>query len=122
MCKTASMSYVVMPDKANPAGTLFGGELMKWMDVVTGMAAVRFCQCLITTAAVENISFLRPFPIGSFVNLNAEVISVGRSSMRVKVDVTVEKAGSAPEEAAHAVFVCVAIDESGRPKPVGRKL
>ena len=117
--KTAVLTRAVMPSVANPNGTMFGGELMKWMDELSGIAAVRFAGKNVTTAAV-NVSFIRPIPVRSVIELNAGVCYVGNTSMRVNVSVTMD--GPEPVKVADAMFVYVAIDDDGHPVPVGKTL
>ena len=39
----------------NGYGRLYGGRLMEWIDEVAGLAAVRHCRHMVTTAAVDKI-------------------------------------------------------------------
>ena len=60
---------VAMPADANPAGDIFGGWLMSWMDLAAGTVAARRSHGRAATAAVEAMSFLRPVVIGDEVSL-----------------------------------------------------
>ncbi len=71
-----------------------------------------------TTAAVENVGFIKPIPLGAFVDVTAEVVGVGRTSMKVRVRAVMD--GGEDEDdilAAEGVFVYVTLnkqDISGR--------
>lgn len=118
--KTTKMSRAVMPSMVNARNTLFGGMLLQWMDEVSGIAARRFTESEVTTAAVEHMNFWKPIPLGAFLDVIGEVISVGRTSLRVKVTLLLD--GEEDSPAADAIFVYVAIDENGMPKPAGKTL
>ena len=80
----------VFPTDTNPQGNLFGGTLMSWMDKAAGFAAMRRSRTSVVTRAIENIEFKVPILQGDLVGVHAQVVSVGRTSMRVRVDVRKE--------------------------------
>ena len=47
--------HIVRPTHLNPAGRLFGGVLMQWIDEAAGIVAKRHCMSNITTASVDNL-------------------------------------------------------------------
>jgi acyl-CoA hydrolase len=110
------MVQVVLPNDANPHGTVLGGTVMHWMDLAAAMTAHRHARCPVVTASVDSIQFLAPIRIGHIAILRARLTHVGKSSMEVKVDVDSEDPNSG--EANHtstAFFTFVAVDKSGKP-------
>jgi len=115
----ATLLESVFPTDTNPQGTLFGGQLVAWMDKAAGIAAMRQARCTVVTAAIENISFKVPILVGELVELKALVVSVGRTSMVVEVEVFREGPfGSDRELCTVGRFTMVALDEERRPTPV----
>jgi len=113
------MAQVMLPDQANPAGFVHGGELMKLMDNAAGVVAARHCRTNIVTGNVEDIRFIRPVRVGSLVIVHGKLVFTSRSSMTVQVRVDTEEllAGTkTPALTAH--FVMVALDAEGRPTGV----
>ena len=49
---------IVRPNHLNGANRLFGGILMQWIDEVAGIVAKRHSMCNVTTASVDNLTFL----------------------------------------------------------------
>ena len=41
---TAQYSQLVMPDHINNAGTLFGGQMLSWMDLAAAKVAYQFLK------------------------------------------------------------------------------
>ena len=80
--KMTKMSRAIMPGMTNQRGILFGGQMMAWMDEVSGITAKRFTECEVTTVAVEQIKFLAPIPCGVFLDVCGEVVSVGNTSLK----------------------------------------
>ena len=112
---------VVMPQHANPQQTLFGGQMVCWIDMVAGMAARRHACGPIVTASIDNLSFTEPVFVGDILLLQAKVNYVGRTSMEVGVKVSVEHLYTGqftPVTRAYLTFV--ALDENRRPRPVPR--
>ena len=78
---------IAMPSDTNPAGDIFGGWLMAQMDLAAGNLAGSVSQGRSATVAVEGMQFLRPVKVGDEVTLYATLRKVGRTSMRIHVDV-----------------------------------
>jgi acyl-CoA thioesterase YciA len=110
---------IAMPADTNPAGDIFGGWLMSQMDLAAGNAASRRTHGRCATVAVEAMSFHAPVQVGDEVSLYADVVSTGRTSLRIQVEAWCR---SRTEEhsvrVTSAVFTFVALDAHGRPRPV----
>ena len=109
---------IIMPQHVNGAHRLFGGQLMAWIDVVAGVAARRHSGRTVTTASVDELSFLNPANLDDMVVLAARVTYVGRTSMEVRVDTYVERPDGRRDPVNRAYLVLVALDESGKPTEV----
>ncbi len=107
-----------MPSMDNGNGVLFGGKLLSWMDEIAGIAAVRYDGGKVATVAMEQAAFKTPIPVGSFLDIEGVVVSVGNTSLRVRTRAQID---GREEIAAEAVFVYVALDEEGRPRKVNEK-
>jgi acyl-CoA thioesterase YciA len=110
---------IAMPADTNPAGDIFGGWLMSQMDLAAGNMAGRVSQGRGATVAVEAMQFLRPVKVGDEVTLYATLRKVGRTSMRIHIDVWARhRFAQAAEKVTSADFVFVALDESGLPREI----
>ena len=110
---------VAMPADTNPAGDIFGGWLMWQMDLAAGLAATRRARGRCATVAVEAITFLSPVQVGDEVSLYADIVSVGRTSMRLEVQAWRRpRDGEDSVPVTEAVFTFVAIDDQRRPRPI----
>jgi acyl-CoA thioesterase YciA len=109
-----------MPADTNPGGDIFGGWIMSLMDSAGATTATRLAEGPVVTAAVSNISFLRPVKVGDVVCCYTDTLSIGRSSIRLGVEVWVLRQGRGERmKVTAAEFTFVAIDEGGRPRLVG---
>ncbi len=116
------LSDVMLPNQANPAGNVHGGEIMKMMDNCGSVAAMRHARKNCVTARVDELMFYHPIYVGQLVTCEAKLVYVGRTSMEVHVTVQVEDTyGDARQELAlSAYFTFVALDENGKPCEVPR--
>ncbi len=115
----ASTSHHVLPDDTNHIGALFGGRAMGWMDLAAGLAAMRLCRHVVVTASIEKVDFQVPIWGGEIAVVEAHVESVGRSSMRVKVDMYREIPQTGERTlCTTGIFHMVALDQKGRPTSV----
>lgn len=113
--------HLVMPQHANPNKTLFGGQLVSWIDLVASMAATRHCGMTVVTASIDEISFHAPIMVADQILLEARVNYVGRTSMEIGVKVSVEEPISGTiRQVTRAYLTFVAMDENCRPAPVPR--
>ena len=112
---------VAMPADTNPNGDIFGGWIMSQMDIGSGILASKTAKTRVATVAVEGMSFLQPVKVGDTVACYAWVERIGRSSMRIPVEVWVQPYRKTEQtRVTHAVFTYVALDDAGRPVPVIR--
>lgn len=116
----STITTLMLPEHANPAGNVHGGEIMKIMDHCAGITTVRHCRKNTVTARVDQLEFHLPIHIGNLVTCTGELTFVGRSSMEVAVTLLVEdiQKDDNPRVALTAYFTMVALDENGRPAVV----
>ena len=113
------MTEYVLPQHANIHGSVFGGQIMAWIDLAAAVCAQRHAGRLCVTASVDDLVFQRPVRVGQVVLVRASVTATFRSSMEIEVAVWGEDTLSGdrwPTVACHTTFVAVA--EDGRPAPV----
>lgn len=110
--------YLICPAHINHYGRLFGGQLLKWIDELAGIVAIRHCGSTVTTAAIDNLQFRAPAYTGDMIVLRGWVTCVGRSSMEVRVDTYREALNGKREMINKAYIDMVAIDCQGHPMEV----
>lgn len=110
----AETTHMVLPNDANTMGNLFGGQLLKWLDMSCAISAHRHCKRVVVTAAVNNVSFDRPIKLGDFVTIKAHVSRVFHTSMEVWADVWVEDQMTGDKiKCNSAIYTFVALDQAG---------
>jgi acyl-CoA hydrolase len=111
--------YRVQPNDANNYETLHGGELMKWMDELGAMSAMRFAGETCVTAGVDDLSFHRPVPVGDTALIEAYVYDAGETSVTVRLRAWREDPRTGDtERTTGSSFTFVALGEEGKPIPV----
>lgn len=115
----SEITQVVLPNDTNPLGNILGGTVMHLVDMLAGIAAHRHSGSYIVTASVDHMDFRCPIRVGEIIVLKASVNRVFRSSMEVGVKVfREENFTNRRQHTSSAYLTFVAIDETGRPKPV----
>ncbi|MEP6698627.1 MAG: acyl-CoA thioesterase [Verrucomicrobiota bacterium] len=110
---------IAMPADTNPNGDIFGGWLMAQMDLGSGILAAKTAKTRVVTVAMEGMSFLAPVQVGDTVACYAWVEKIGRSSMRIPVEVWVQRYMDGEQvRVTSGVFIYVAVDVDGKPIPV----
>ena len=110
--------HIVRPNHLNGAGRLFGGILMQWIDEVAGIVAKRHSMSNVTTASVDDLTFLHGAYQNDMIVIRGKVTWVGRTSMEVCVDTYVENLQGDRHRINNAHFMMVALDENDRPVKV----
>ena len=111
---------MMLPSDANPKGNVFGGVILKHVDLVAGVVAKRHARntnCV--TASIDRMTFLKPVYIGNALILSARLNYVHRSSMEVEVTIEAENLDDGTKVHTGTAFVTtVALDRNGRPTEV----
>jgi acyl-CoA hydrolase len=111
------MTQIVMPGQANALGSVFGGQVMAWIDICAAVSAQRFARSDVVTAAVDSLIFRAPVKQGMVVVLQSMVNWSGRTSMEVGVRVEAEdRYTGAREHTSTCYLTFVSLDAAGRPK------
>ncbi|KAK0350622.1 hypothetical protein LTR94_028282, partial [Friedmanniomyces endolithicus] len=115
---------IAMPADTNPEGDIFGGWLLAHMDLAGATPAFEVARGRCATVALDGMVFHQPVAVGDEVSIYAEVVSTGRTSIRVHVE-TWKRPRNRPEIApvrvTEGVFTYVAIDENRKPRPLPDK-
>lgn len=116
-----TLQTLSMPADTNPYGDIFGGWLMSQMDIAGAIMAQEVAKGRVTTVAVGSMVFLRPVPVGATVSCYASAQDVGRTSVRILIEVWIKvcKTGEVAK-VTEGEFVYVAIDDNGRTRQVPR--
>lgn len=113
----------MFPSDANPAGNVFGGEILKQIDIVAGIVAQRHCGTNAVTASIDRMDFLKPVFVGDLLILNARLNCIKNSSMEIEVKVESENLrNSSRILTGTALVTSVALDDSGKPTSVPKLL
>ena len=110
--------HLVRPTHLNGANRLFGGLLMQWIDEVAGIVAKRHSGGNVTTASVDNLTFLKGAYQNDMIVIHGKITWVGTSSMEVCVDTYVETLQGQRTRINNAHFMMVALDENDKPMRV----
>lgn len=122
--KPATISHVettnlVLPNDANTMGNLFGGQLLKWLDMNCAISASRHTNRICVTAAVNNVSFDVPIKLGDLVTIKSHVSRAFRTSMEVWADVwTEDQVSGKLTKCNSAIYTFVAMGPDGKPAQV----
>lgn len=114
--------FIMLPSDANPKGNVFGGTILKHVDLIANLVASRHATRANTvTASIDKMTFLKPVYIGNALILSARLNYTKRSSMEVEVTVHAEDFDSGKRVLTGTAFVIVvALDHEGKPTEVPR--
>ena len=112
-------SHVMMPQDANQAGNVHGGQIMKHIDTTAGVVACRHARRNVVTASLDRIDFFHPVYVGDLLTLKASLNFVGKTSMEIGVRVEAENLLKGKTlHTASAFLTFVALDKNGLPTKV----
>ncbi|MAT92498.1 MAG: acyl-CoA thioesterase [Halioglobus sp.] len=116
-----SLQTVAMPKDTNASGDIFGGWLLSQMDIAGMITAQEVAGGRVATVAIDGMAFLTPVHVGAVVSCYCDVLEVGRSSIRIVVEVWINSQHDGePIKVTEGEFVFVAIDENGRTRAIKR--
>lgn len=110
------MTQVVLPQFANAIGTVFGGQIVSWIDICAAVSAGRHARAPVVTASIDSVHFMKPVKQGQVVILKSQVNAVFKKSMEVGTIVIAENVITGERyKACHAYCTFVALDQAGQP-------
>lgn len=117
-----STRVMMMPRDTNPAGTIFGGVILSYIDQAGAEGAYRAGADRVVTAAIKAVAFHEPVFVGDMVSFYTEITRVGRTSVTVRVAVEASRRWNRRETAkvTEAEVTYVNINPEGRPVPIRR--
>lgn len=110
---------IAMPKDTNFNGDIFGGWVVSQMDLGGCVAARKYTDNRVVTAAIESLSFIKPVHVGDTLCCYARLVKQGRTSIQYRLAAFVTRQGfGAHEKVTEALFTFVAIDENGIPTAI----
>lgn len=112
-------SKIVLPPNTNHLETIFGGQVLAYIDEIAAIAAMKHSNEITVTASIDSVDFLSAARLGDVLELEAIVSSTGRSSMEVFVTVhSMNLLTGVTKLTTESFLTMVAMDETGKPVPV----
>lgn len=109
----------VKPQDLNPNGTLFGGQLLAWIDEEAALyTVIQLENSKIVTKYISEINFMASANQGDIIEIGMDVVKFGTSSITLKC----EARNKMTRETILTVdnIIMVNLDENGKPKPHGK--
>lgn len=116
--KELVIKVIAMPSDTNPGGDMFGGWIVSQMDLAAWLFARKRTKARIVTIAIDNLVFRKPVMVGDCVICYAWLEKTGNTSIRVRVEVEVERREDHEvERVTEGSFTFVSIGEDRKPVP-----
>ena len=116
---SVTLRFLAEPTHVNFGGKVHGGSVMKWIDQAGYTCAAGWTGRYCVTAYVGGIRFLQPICVGELVEVRAQIMRTGRTSLDIAVDIYASDPKSVSKRrACHCVMVFVALGEDGTPAEV----
>lgn len=120
--KQPTTRVMARPSDTNGAGDIFGGWIMSQVDIAASIAAYRRARGRVVTVAVNEFQFHKPVFVGDLISCYAEVVRVGRTSIKINVEVFAERHRSGCEDevikVTEAILTFVAVSDDRQPRVV----
>jgi acyl-CoA thioesterase YciA len=119
--RVPAIKVILLPKDTNALGTIFGGVILSHIDLASAVEARKAAPLRYVTKAMREVEFHQPVFLGDIVSFHTETVRIGRTSITVKVTVEAERWGAGQGEkvmVTEAEVVLVAVDDTGRPRPI----
>ena len=111
-----TLRFLAEPSDVNFGGNVHGGNVMKWIDHAGYTCAANWSSAYCVTVYVGGIRFLKPISVGDLVELKAELMHTGRTSMHISVSVHARNPRDPQRRfTTHCILVFVALGDDGKP-------
>lgn len=119
--KQPSLRAMGTQPNANPNGDIFGGWLMSQIDLAASTVAIDRSQGLVATVAVNHLQFVAPIFVGDIVSFYADIVKIGKTSMRIDVTVYAQRFSSSYRDVvkvSDSTLTFVAIESPGKTRVI----
>ena len=118
--KELVLKVIPMPADTNGNGDIFGGWVMAQVDLAGSVLPARVIRGRMATVAVKEFIFKQPVRVGDILSFYSSIQRIGKTSITVDVEVFAERFRAQGEyvKVTEALVTYVAIDESGKPRPI----
>jgi acyl-CoA thioesterase YciA len=118
--KELVLKVIPMPADTNGNGDIFGGWVMAQVDLAGSVIPARVIRGRMATVAVKEFIFKHPVRVGDILSFYSSITRIGNTSITVDVEVFAEsfRAQGQFVKVTEALLTYVAIDESGKPRPI----
>ena len=116
-----AIRITLLPRDTNSQGTVFGGIILSYIDMAGAIEAHRRTHMpRFVTVAMREVIFHKPVFVGDLVSFYAETVSIGNTSITIRVIVEAERVGVSTEKVrvTEAEVVYVAVDEKRQKTPI----
>lgn len=115
-----TIRVIPMPRDSNSSGDVFGGWIMAQVDLAGSVAAVARAKGRVVTVSVNEFVFKEPVFVGDLCSFYSTIEKVGRTSMRIYVEVYSQRALNPDHvvKVTEAYITYVAVDKDRVPRPV----
>jgi len=114
--RNLAIRRILLPQDTNPRGEIFGGSILKEIDLAGAFEARQHTKHDVATRFMNGIEFKHPVAVGDVVSLYTELVKIGTTSITVKVEVEFSRDGAkAPVAvvATEVVYVAIKRNEDG---------
>lgn len=115
------LRVIPRPNETNHTGDIFGGWLMSQIDIAGAVLAVEATKGPVVTVSVKELTFLKPIYVYDLVSFYGQVISVGRTSITIKIEVFAQRRDNCHQQytrISDATLVYVAVVKPGQKREI----
>lgn len=114
---------LVLPEHLNHYGYLFGGNLLKWVDEVSWIAAsLDYPGSVLVTIGMDKVEFKKSIKEGSVLKFDINRSRIGTTSVQYSVQAFCDDIESGNTEEAFSTHITfVSLDDEGKKKPLLEK-
>jgi len=118
----AAIRVLMMPRDTNPAGTIFGGVILSYLDQAGAEEAKCHGADQVVTVAMKEVVFHEPVYVGDLVSFYTDHVRTGRSSVTVRVLVQAARRWNREEivKVTEAEITYVNVNQERQPVPLDR--
>jgi acyl-CoA thioesterase YciA len=111
---------VVRQEHLNQYGNLFGGRVLSVIDELAFVACARtYPENNFVTRAVEDAAFIAPAVLGDLLEFNCGIEKVGRTSVRVRVEMIICSGRTGEKRKSFdGCVIMVCVDAEGNATPI----
>ena len=111
---------LILPIHLNDNQSLFGGQIMQWIDEIAYITACKYTSQKMVTVSIEKVKFIHAIKCGDIIEIISNVIDCSLMKLKIEVNIYILNK-KIKQKAVSSLLYFAAIDKNNKAILISKK-